>query len=407
MSLKSVIQMSLKLLLIIGFIGFNKSFVYSQEKWRFAVVGDTHVGSSDTISEMIPFMLADDIDLVLLPGDIVEGGLACSGADLELELKHWLTIFEPLYSAGVGVYPLRGNHEDDARNNQTVWNRVFSGNYLLPQNGPSNEENLTYSFIHKNALFIGLDDYANIHTVNQQWLNEQLAANTNPHVFVFGHEAAFKVFHTDCLDDSVDARNTFWQSLANAGVKVYFCGHDHFLDVALVDDGDGNNENNIYQYLVGTGGGWLMPNYNYNGDNSSYTLNRQFHENEFGYSLIEVSGDGPNDRTVTITWKKRVWNESTGKNEYVATNNVIQYTVSTSTTVQTQYQDKVKIRPNPARDLIECAGFFGNTSIFNIAGYPVWNGNINGNYTINISNLPSGLYIISDKYASGKFIKLN
>jgi hypothetical protein len=67
----------------------------------------------------------------------------------------------------------------------------------------------------------------------------------------------------------------------------------------------------------------------------------------------------------------------------------------------------VKIWPNPARDLIECVGFSGNTTIYNIAGCPVWIGNIDGKYTVNISSLPSGLYIISDKYASGKFIKIN
>lgn len=30
--------------------------------------------------------------------------------------------------------------------------------------------------------------------------------------FVFGHEPAFKAFHTDCLDDYVIERDTFWNN---------------------------------------------------------------------------------------------------------------------------------------------------------------------------------------------------
>ena len=53
----------------------NNNKVFSQTSWRFAVVGDTHVGSSDTIAEMIPSMLSDNLDFVVVVGDLVEGGL--------------------------------------------------------------------------------------------------------------------------------------------------------------------------------------------------------------------------------------------------------------------------------------------------------------------------------------------
>ncbi|QKG79872.1 metallophosphoesterase [Tenuifilum thalassicum] len=377
-----------------------------QTPWRFAVVGDTHVGSSDIIVEMIPFMIADSIDLVLLPGDIVEGGLACSESELRAELLNWQKIFEPLYSAGIGVFPLRGNHEDDARNNLRAWNSIFTGSYGLPQNGPEGETNLTYSFTHKNALFIGLDVYANIHTVNQNWLDEQLEINTQPHIFVFGHEAAFKVFHSDCLDDSVELRNAFWQNLANAGVKVYFCGHDHFLDVALVDDGDGNPNNDLYQYLVGTGGGWLMSKYNYNGRNSYFNLSQQCHEMAYGYALVEISGDGPDDRSVTITWKERTINPSTGEVEYIATNNIISYTSTISTGDEAQLIDNFNIWPNPASDFIRSNDFKGELTIFNASGVPLWTGSANDSKTINISSLPTGFYIIKSQTSFGKFIKV-
>lgn len=294
--------------------------------WRFAVVGDTHVTwNSDTIAEMIPYFLEDSVDLILLCGDIVQGGRRTTAAELEAELMMWQNIFDPLYDAGIGVYPVRGNHENDADDNIAVWNNFFYNDKAMPQNGPAGETNLTYSLNHKNALFIGLDTYVNIHRINQDWINEQLASNNQPHIFVFGHEAAFKVFHSDCLDDYLDERNTFWESLSNAGVKAYFCGHDHFFDVTEIDDGDNNQENNVYQIVVGGGGAWLMPNYRYNGDNAGYKINPVYHRKEHGYVLVEISGSTMSDLDVTITWKER-FVEGSGV-RYLSTTNVIRYQI--------------------------------------------------------------------------------
>lgn len=295
--------------------------------WRFAVVGDTHVTTnSDTIAEMIPFFLKDNIDLILVCGDLVDGGKKTTSKELETELEMWQAIFQPVYDAGIDIYPVRGNHEDDAGNNIAVWNRSFSGDKALPQNGPSGETNLTYAFQHKNATFIGLDTYVNIHKINQAWLDEQLAANTQPHIFVFGHEAAFKVFHADCLGAFPTDRDLFWKSLSEAGVKTYFCGHDHFFDAIEVEDLDDPQANEVYQCLVGGGGGWLMPKYNYNGDNSIYTITPLYHREAHGYALVEISGDQSDDLAVTITWKERLVEGS--KVSYVATSNIIRYQVS-------------------------------------------------------------------------------
>lgn len=319
---------------LLGFMACEKEAVVNEpvnenKSWKFAVVGDTHVTyDSDTISEMIPYFLEDSIDLILLCGDIVEGGLRTTATELEAELLMWQTVFQPLYDEGIGIYPVRGNHEDDATDDITVWNNVFSGSKALPQNGPSGEINLTYSFTHKNCLFIGLDTYVDIHKINQAWLNEQLEANTQPHIFTFGHEAAFKVFHTDCLDDYPTERNTFWESLKNAGAKTYFCGHDHFFDATEIDDGDGNTENNIYQMVVGGGGAWLMPKYRHNGVNSSYTINPLYHRQEHGYALVEISGETSSDLEVTITWKERFVDGTDVK--YIPTSNVISYQIQTN-----------------------------------------------------------------------------
>lgn len=400
--------MRIRIILLLIFAGSISHFhAISQSKWRFAVVGDTHVGSSDTLTTMIPYMIADNIESLFVLGDIVEGGKACSGPQLTAQLTEWKNIMAPLYAKGIDVYPIRGNHEADAHDNLTAWNSIFSSAYALPQNGPDGEKNLTYSVTHKNALFLCLDNYVNIHKVNQEWLDQQLASNTAPNLFVFGHEAAFKVFHADCLDDSITARNTFWQSLTSANAKVYFCGHDHFLDVAQVEDNDGNANNNIFQYLVGSGGGWLMDKYsNYNGENAPYTPTRIYHDMQHGYALVEISGEGPTDCNVTITWKRLTWNSSLKTYEYQATSNVIQYSSCAVTGIfnNNEASSKISVYPNPASDYINVSGFSGSTTIYDSMGRAMWIGEITNPTEICLKEFCPGMYIIRDKSYSARFL---
>ena len=154
---------------------------------------------------------------------------------------------KPVYDAGIPVYVCRGNHElgdvwstypdpgakpDPNDNFMLRWVNVF-GNDLypkqkLPANGPVGERYMTYSVDHKNALIVVLDQYDGAshnfaHKVNQAWFDEQLAANTKPHVFVTGHEAAFRTLHTDCLDYYPARRDAFWKSIKRAGGRTYMC----------------------------------------------------------------------------------------------------------------------------------------------------------------------------------------
>ena len=159
---------------------------------RFVVCGDTrgdNNGVNTTIlAEIVAATIAEGADFILMPGDLVNG----SGTQsvLESQLTTWRNTMQPLYDAGVGVYPVRGNHD---AGNLAAWNSVFSGSYALPANGPTGEVNLTYSFTFDNIFVAAVDQYVNINRVNQTWLDGQFAANTQPHVFVFGHAPAFKV----------------------------------------------------------------------------------------------------------------------------------------------------------------------------------------------------------------------
>lgn len=295
--------------------------------WRFVVVGDTHVTESGApiAAEMVPAILADAPKLVLVVGDIVQAGKACSAPQLAAQIRVFQALTAPLSSHGIPVYPVRGNHEADAEDSAATWRAAFSGTNALPANGPSGETGLSYSVAFDNALFVAVDEYVTIHQANQAWLDALFASNARPHVFVFGHEPAFKNFHTDCMGSVPAARNAFWTSLANAGAKVYLTAHDHFRDLTRIDDGDGDPDDDLFQYTIGTGGGPFPPAPGaFDGDNAPFTPVNVAHAVENGYLVVEVSGATATDRAVSMTFKRRTCDDASACT-YPATADVFRY----------------------------------------------------------------------------------
>jgi fibronectin type 3 domain-containing protein len=279
--------------------------------WKFIAVGDTR-GDGVPINTTILPEIANEIvrqraTFVIVPGDLVNSGSSEN-------FQSWKDLMGPVYSAGIKVYPVLGNHDDN-----DVLGFISAFGADIPNNGPTGEIDRTYAIEYDNVLVLALDTYVNSGRVNQTWVNEKLIANTRPHVFAFGHMPAFKANHTDCLDDYPTQRNTFWNSLKNAGSTVYFCGHDHFYDHMRVDDGDDNPYNDVHQMIVGGGGAPLYTSYAYDGVNAPWTPKNVYHENQFGYTLVEVDGN-----TITMTYYHR-----SASNTYLPTSDVWTYTVGT------------------------------------------------------------------------------
>jgi hypothetical protein len=301
--------------------------------WRFVMVGDTHITATEApLPDLIPAIAGEEPALVLVAGDVVQTGKGTTPEEMKQQLAMFHQTMQPLYAKQVPVYPVRGNHENDATGSASAWRASFAGDRMLPTNGPAGEDELSYSVPFRNALFVAVDEYVAIHQVNQPWLDSVLASNTLPHVFVFGHEPAFKYFHTDCMDNAPEARNAFWASLAGAGARVYLAGHDHLRDLSRIDDGDGNPENDLYQYLVGTGGGPFPPTTGgLTGNNAPFAPVSVSHSVEYGYLLVEVSGEGAADRDVTMTFKRRTCDGAETTCEYTAASDVFRYTAPART----------------------------------------------------------------------------
>lgn len=162
-------------------------------------------------------------------------------------------------------YPVIGNHEAETLNDMS-WLRTFNENGTkLPaivNSGPLGGKETTYSFEYGNTHFIIINEYFdnNIDTQTDgdipdqlyNWLITDLASNTKPIVFVFGHEPAFpkqdeesgRLRHeTDSLNKYTAHRDRFWNLLKINGVTAYFCGHTHNYSKAKI--------NGIWQIDVG------------------------------------------------------------------------------------------------------------------------------------------------------------
>lgn len=273
--------------LVLGSVVLAGAARADAEAWRFAVIGDMRgaVGAINTsaLSLLAQALVKDKVDLVLVTGDLVKG----SPLGLHSQLREWQAVMGPAYRAGIAVLPIRGNHE--AGGSEGAWKKAFSD---LPTNGPSGEQGLTYNVLHKNAMFIGLDQYVRSHRVNQPWLDKVLGGNTQPHVFVFSHESAFAAEHKTTMAHRPDDRDVFWNSLGAAGARMYFCGHDHFYARGAVADAGGNS---VQQLIVGSGG---APSDEFTQYRDSRVQPCFQASRQCGYVLVEVDGS-----KVSVQWK--------------------------------------------------------------------------------------------------------
>jgi hypothetical protein len=235
-------------------------------------------------------------------GDLVVG-YSKDPATFERQLLVWRGIMQPLYEHKIKVLPCRGNHDAGAVESERIWNKVFSGKYALPHNGPAAEKNLSWFHKQDGVLFVGLDQYQMVaETIDQAWFDKVLKENPMPFVFAMGHEPAFMDgAHKDTMDAHPEKRDVFWQSLIDAGSRAFFCGHDHLYDHMKIVRAGPNPGPEMHQFVAGTSG---APFYNqgpYTGKNTDWKLERVKNIiRTYGYLLVTIDGN-----RATIEFKGR------------------------------------------------------------------------------------------------------
>jgi len=266
---------------------------------HFCVTGDSRGdGKKSRINgpvaqKLVAALKAEKPDFVVVNGDLVSG----RSGRLEEQLRAWRELFmAPLLEAGIPVYACRGNHDqsfgdDKPPRHETsldVWNRVFSGRFAFPPNGPSKEKNVTYFVRRGPVLLLVMDNYAKSqsHRVNTSWMEAVLKYHHGEkplHVFAAAHEPAFSVGHKDCLASHKRRRDKFLRLFLTAGGRCYLCGHDHFYDHAKVVLPEGE----FHQFICGTAGAPLR---DWKGKYRESRVRGVKHEKCFGYLDVRVRG---------------------------------------------------------------------------------------------------------------------
>jgi hypothetical protein len=236
----------------------------SPSAWKFGVMADTQwrTGSNSggepgscavsVIHALNSRFIRHGVKFVIQVGDLVDRESVNGSRALPVRAA----AAQALYDAGIGFFPVRGNHEssETAANEipelfpQTMGsgpNVYGAGNFLSQPN--ENLRGLTYSFDYENVRCVLIDQfvrkdgsnydgagsYTN-NTIDQvPWVDNALVNRpSGTHAFVFSHKNLIGQNHKDVLfgsrlDSNPEARNFFITSLMHNGVRYHISGHDH------------------------------------------------------------------------------------------------------------------------------------------------------------------------------------
>ncbi|MBN1980545.1 MAG: metallophosphoesterase [Chitinivibrionales bacterium] len=271
-------QKTLKLLLITMIM---ISLSVSAAPWRFGIMGDTqwkkddqknpHTVAVEIIQQVNQEFIRHKVKMVIAVGDLTDDGSVVA-------LDTRVTYAQELYNAGIGFYPLRGNHEPSANaaaeflrifpqtqdgvNNRTPLDAFIAidteithpeekkgfpfrvgSNFSSPSTSLAG---LSYAFTIANATFILLDQFSpadgspNTIASQQEWMGEILSQRDwNSHAFVFSHKGLLLTNHQDGLfgrtpSEAPAETDLFITTLFENNVRYFICGHDHLHNRSLV-----------------------------------------------------------------------------------------------------------------------------------------------------------------------------
>ncbi len=333
----------------------NNSNNDNNKTYKFAVICDTRSDANNNgldgvniaaVKAVCTHLKESGAEFIIAPGDFICGNVSWydtidgppSNHDQYkafLDALKFADVSLPNGNGAIKLYPVRGNHEcyqqilpEDSI--EAAWLKNIG--YALPNNGPESEIGFTYSFMHKDALFLALDQYMHASaskkegiSIDQDWVNLKLKEHPNAkHVFAFGHTPVFAAQHQDCLGEDSIARNTFLQSLNNR-TGVYFCGHDHFYARAEVPVYDTNEtvQNYMQQVITPSGApflGGFSPKWDGVYKNQQVKAEKYL-DNAVGYQLVTVTNKKVSVVFIATTDASTHYKDDNGKYHYTYNNN--------------------------------------------------------------------------------------
>ena len=238
--------------------------------FTFGVIGDTqkfHAGKKGNLQSAAKNLKGSGVSFSVMLGDT-----GCK----DNKLKKWQNAASQIFP---NIYPVRGNHDLAS---SSAWRQVFNP----PTNGPSGHTGWTYSFDYENSHFVVLDSRGHhADAAQREWLETDLAVNTEDNTFVFFHEPAFPVGRkiTSSLDAKPEERDALWEILDRHNVTAVFSGHEHIFSRKLISSSVfPSAQHSIYQFIVG------------NTDSYSHSKPRrstEYYYREKSYLVVRVEAD--------------------------------------------------------------------------------------------------------------------
>lgn len=260
------------------------------DAWKFAVMGDTQwTCPADPAGQNpngVPVSIIDQINRQLIEHGVKfvvqVGDLTESGNDGDIATR--ANAAQRLYEAGIGFFPMRGNHETYAKpdgsnsfgipaiqsnfpQTRGISSTFGAKNFSSPISVSADLHGMSYSFDYGsaggNARLMIIDDWATpskrldaadyrygYSIADQQtWISDRLNKSTRgtTHAFVFSHQPLIAENHQDSLfsgytDANPAMQNDFLASLMNNDVRYYMSGHDHIHQRSLVTSPDNNSK---------------------------------------------------------------------------------------------------------------------------------------------------------------------
>lgn len=259
----------------------------SGEAWKFGVMADTQWSNKvdannpgtcaiGIINALNQQFISAGVKFVVQVGDLVDKetwtvmsgngyvdplGNSAGISARSLPYRAWAA--ESLYDAGIGFFPLRGNHESSstaAAEIPALFPQTLGegGNLFGVDNviasSISGLTGLSYALDFGNVRIVMIDQFTradgsgstNDNAVDQvSWVDQVLADRpSDSHAFVMSHKNLIGQNHADCLFGSnatsnTDARNQFIGSLQANKVALYMGGHDHMHHRSIITSPDG------------------------------------------------------------------------------------------------------------------------------------------------------------------------
>ena len=267
----------------------------SAETWKFGVMSDTqwttldpggtnpNQVSASIIQQINRQFINHGVKFVLQVGDLTE-----SGNDADIAMR--AAAAQPLIDAGIGFFPMRGNHETYGNPNNGFGIQAFQTSFPQTQGGVFKQTSgqkfkigehfsspttvsmdlagMSYSFDYgtgnDTARFViidpwaapskidnNADGYAYGYTVadQQNWISSRLDKKKRgpEHTFVLSHQPVMAENHQDSpfsgyTNANPDMQNAFFASLDNNNVEYYISGHDHIHQRSIIKSPDGASQ---------------------------------------------------------------------------------------------------------------------------------------------------------------------